>query len=93
MIGIKFDKAIGPLVLIVPKMAGYVKTFKVKDEDKYKNNKLMSFRVDDEKTIRKHKAIWTKIEDLKNIKLNALLVYDDRYIKTEIRTYGSKFII
>ena len=74
-------------------MAGYVKTFKVKDEDNYKNNKLMSFRVDDEKTIRKHKAIWTKIEDLKNIKLNALLVYDDRYIKTEIRTYGSKFII
>ena len=53
MIGIKFDKAIRPLVLIVPKMAGYVKTFKVKDEDNYKNNKLMSFRVDDEKTIRK----------------------------------------
>ena len=34
-------------------MAGNVKTFKVKDEDNYKNNKLMSFRVDDEKTIRK----------------------------------------
>ena len=74
-------------------MAGYVKTFKVKDEDNYKNNKLMSFRVDDEKLLEKHKTIWTKIEDLKNIKLNALLVYDDRYIKTEIRTYGSKFII
>ena len=74
-------------------MAGYVKTFKVKDEDNYKNNKLMSFRVEMRKLLEKHKTIWTKIEDLKNIKLNALLVYDDRYIKTEIRTYGSKFII
>ena len=31
LIGIKFDKAIRPLVLIMPKMSGYVKTFKVED--------------------------------------------------------------
>ena len=43
------DKAIKPLVLIIPKMSGYVKTFKVKDEDKDKNNKLMSLRIGDEK--------------------------------------------
>ena len=43
------DKAIRPLILIMPKMSGYVKTFKVKDGDKDKNNKLMSFRIDDEK--------------------------------------------
>ena len=48
MIGIKFDKAIRPLVLIMPKMSGYVKTFKVKEGDKDKNNKLMFFRIDDE---------------------------------------------
>ena len=36
------------------------------------------------------KAIWTKIEGLKNIELNALQVYDDRYIKTKIRTYRDK---
>ena len=30
-------------------MNGYVKTFTVKDEDKDKNNKLMSFRIGDEK--------------------------------------------
>ena len=29
-------------------MSGYVNTFKVKDEDKDKNNKLMFFRIDDE---------------------------------------------
>ena len=43
----------------------------------------MSFR----KLSGKYKANWTKIEDLKNIELNALPVYDDRYIKTKIRTY------
>ena len=50
----------------------------------------MSFRIDNEKLLEKYKAIWTKIEDLKNIKLIALPVYDDRYIKTKIRTFGDK---
>ena len=67
-------------------MSGYVKTFKVED----KINKLMSFHTVDEKLLEKYKTIWTKIQDLKNIKLNALPVYDDRYIKTKIRTYGHK---
>ena len=53
-----------PLVLIMPKMSGYVKIFKVKEGDKDKNNKLMSFRVDDEKLLEKYKSIWTKIEDI-----------------------------
>ena len=57
-------------------MSGYVKTFKVKDGDKDKNNKLMSSCIDDEKLLEKYKAIWTKIKDLKNIELNALPVCD-----------------
>ena len=40
-----------PLVLILSKMSGYVKTFKGKDEDKDINNKMMSFRINDEKNI------------------------------------------
>ena len=72
------DKSIKPLVLIMPKMSGYVKTFKVKEGDKDKNNKLMSLCIDDEKLLEKYKAIWTNIEDFKNIKLNGLPVYDDR---------------
>ena len=67
-----------------------METFKVKDKNKDKNNKLISFPVDDEKQLEKYKAIWTKIEDLKNIELDALPVYDDRYIKTKIRTYSNK---
>ena len=71
----------------------YVKTLKVKDGDKVKNNKLISFHIDDEKLLEKYQAIWTKIEDLKNIELNALPVYNDRYIKTKGRTYGENFIL
>ena len=46
-------------------MNRYVKIFKVREEDKSKNNKLMSFRIDNEKLIEKQNAVWTKIEDLK----------------------------
>ena len=74
----------------MPKMSGYLKTFKVKKGDKDKNNKLMSFYIDNEKLLQKYKAIWAKIENLKNIELNALPAYDDRYIKTTIRTYDDK---
>ena len=45
------DKAIRPLVLIMPKMIGYVKTFKVKYGDKDQNNKLISFHIVDEKLL------------------------------------------
>ena len=44
------DKAIRPLVLIMPKMSWYVKTFKIED----KNNKLISFCIDDEKLLEKY---------------------------------------
>ena len=71
-------------------MNGYVKTFKGKDGDKHKNNKLTTFHIDDDKLLENYKTIWTKIKDLKNIELNALPVYNDRYITTKIRTYGDK---
>ena len=70
----------------MPKLIGYVKTFKVIARD----NKLMSFRIGDEKLLEKCKAIWTKIEDFKNIKLNGLPAYDHRYLKTKTRIYDDK---
>ena len=42
----------------------------------------MYFHKDDEKLLEKYKTIWTKIK--------VLPVFDDRYIKTKIRTYGDK---
>ena len=55
------DKDIRLLVLIMPKMSGYVRKFKIED----KNSKLMCFCIDDDKSLEKYKAIWTKIKNLK----------------------------
>ena len=46
----------------------------------------MSFYIDDEILLEKYKTIWSKTENFKNIELKNLPVYDDRYIKTKIRT-------
>ena len=68
------DKYVRPLVLMMPKRIGYVKTFKFEN----KINKLLPFRIDDVKLLQKYKYICTKIEDLKNFKLKAFPVYDNR---------------
>ena len=72
-------------------MSGYIQIIEVKDEDK--NNKLMSFRINNDELSEKYKTIWTKIKDLKNLELIALPVYDDKYIKSKIRTYVIAFIL
>ena len=82
------NEFIRPLVFILPKMGGCIKTFKGKDGYKIKNNKLMSLRIYDNKLWETYDTIWTKIDDLKNIELNALTVYDDRYVKIKVRIYG-----
>ena len=51
------DKSIRPLVLILPKLSGYVKAFKDKD----KNNKLMYFWINEEKLLEKYKTIYIYI--------------------------------
>ena len=48
------------------------------------------FLIDNERLLEKYKIIWVKIEDLKNIDLKALSLYDNRYVKTKIRTHGDK---
>ena len=68
-------------------MSEYIMISKVEDN----KSKLMSLCINDEKLSGKYKAIWPKTEDLKKIKLNTLPVYDDRYIKTKITTFGDKF--
>ena len=83
------NEILRPLVLILRKLSGYFKD-KDGDKNKNKNNILMSFRIVNNKLLEKYEIIWTKIEDLQNIGLMALPVYDDRFIKTKIRTDGDK---
>ena len=45
----------------------------------------MSLFIDDNKLLEKHKTIWIKIEDFKIIELDALPVYDCRYIKYYVK--------
>ena len=54
-----FDEVIRPLVLVLTKMSGYVKTSKDKDNDndKNKSNKLIYFRIDNYELLEKHKII------------------------------------
>ena len=51
----------------------------------------MSFPMYDQKLLEKYKTIWIKIKNLKNIGLNMFAVYDDRCIKTKIRTYDKVY--
>ena len=41
----------------MPKLSGYVETFKVKDGNEDKSNKLLSFRSDNEKLLEIYKVI------------------------------------
>ena len=75
--------------MILPKLNGYVKIFKVKG----KNDKLMFFRIMMKIFQKNIKLRFVKNVNLKNIELNALPVYDDRYVKMKTRAHGIKFIL
>ena len=51
------DKVKRLLVLIMPKMSEYIKTFKVIDGDKDQNNKLIPFRIHNEKLLEQYRTI------------------------------------
>ena len=52
--------------------------------------KVINYCTGDGNLLKKYRAIWTKIEDLINIAWKVLPVYDNRYIKSKIKTYGDK---
>ena len=85
-----FDEFIRLLVLMLPKMSGYVTTFKNGDRDKdnNKNNELMFFHINNEKLLESVKTFGLRLKNSKNIELNALSVYGDTYVKPKIRACG-----
>ena len=54
---------------------------------------MIPFWIDGDELLEIYEAIWTKIKDLQNIEFKAFVVYNDRYIKTKIRTDGNKVYI
>ena len=66
----------------MPKMRGYITTFKHKGGDK-NINQLMPLCIDNYKLLEICKTICFKTGDLKDVEVDALPVCDGRYIKTK----------
>ena len=71
-----------PLRIIFPAMGGYMKYFE-------NGGKNMSFLIEDEDLHLKYTDIWNKIKKLLGLKLHSQPIYDDKYIKTKVKTFNS----
>ena len=76
------DDVIRPLCIILPQMSGYIKYFD-------NGGKNMSFKIEDESVYLKYTEIWNKIKNSLNSKFYSRPIYDDKYIKTKVKTFTS----
>ena len=51
--------------------------------------KNMSFKIEDESMYLKYIEIWNKIKKLLGIRFYSQPIYDDKYIKTKVKTFSS----
>ena len=88
-IGYNDNDVIRPLCLKLLKMTGYINEF-----NENKNTITISLRVNDEQRFEKYNKIWKKVEKLMRIDFESKPTYgyDDKYIKTKIKTYGDSII-
>ena len=49
----------------------------------------MSFKIKDESVYLKYNEIWNKIKGLLNVKFYSQPIYDDKYIKTKVKTFNN----
>ena len=63
-------------------MSGYIKYFD-------NGGKNMSFKMEDESVYLKYNEIWNKIKNSLNSKFYSQPIYDDKYIKTKVKTFSS----
>ena len=49
----------------------------------------MSFKIEDESVYLKYTGIWNKIKKLLNTRFHSQPIYDDKYIKTKVKTFSS----
>ena len=75
------DDVIRPLCIILPHMSGCIKYFG-------NGGKNMSFKVEDESGYLKYTEIWNKIKTLLGIRFHSQTIYDDKYIKTQVKTFS-----
>ena len=49
----------------------------------------MSFKIEDEDVYLKYTKIWNKIKSVLNVKLHSQPIYDEKYIKSKVKTFNS----
>ena len=81
-IGYKEGEIFEPLCIILPQMSEYIKGFK-------NSSKNMSFIIKDDDVLDNYYAIWIKIKKTLNRKFHSMPVYDEKYIKVEVRKFNS----
>ena len=80
-IGYEEGKIIKPLCVIVPQMSGYIKYFE-------NGGKNKSFLIKDDRKLGKYNEIWDKIKETLNIKFYSIPVYDEKYMKANVRGFN-----
>ena len=63
-------------------MSGYIKYFD-------NGGKNMSFKIEDESVYLKYTEIWNKIKKSPDTRFHSQPIYDDKYIKTKVKTFSS----
>ena len=71
-----------PLHIILSQMSGYII---------YLDNggKNMLFKIEDESVYLKYTENWNKIKDILNLEFYSQPIYDDKYIKTKVKTFNN----
>ena len=49
----------------------------------------MSFKIEEESVYLKYAEIWNKIQSILNVKFHSQPIYDDKYIKTKVKTLNN----
>ena len=76
------DNVTKPLCIILLQMSGYIKYFD-------NGGKNMSFKIEDESVYLKYTEIWNRIKKSLNTKSHSQPIYDDKHIKTKVKTFSS----
>ena len=73
---------VSSLCIILPQMDGYIKYLE-------NGGKNMSFKIEDDVVYIKYNQIWNKMKKLLGVKFYSEPIYEDKYIKTKVKTFSS----
>ena len=63
-------------------MSGYIKYCE-------NSGKNLSFKIENGSVYLKYTEIWNKIKNMLNVKFHSKPIYDDKYIKTKVKTFNN----